>query len=123
VPSSALGALALADTEHLDQTLRQLCPRGNERNHEAEQPNTLYILLAEHAVHRAIRQIHHADQLVVVVAAANPEPRTGFIDRALVAAYDAGIEPLLLVTKADVKDTFLVFRRKKDEPADKPPKP
>ena len=39
-----------------------------------------------------------------MVAAANPEPRTGFIDRALVAAYDAGIEPLLLVTKADVKD-------------------
>ena len=41
---------------------------------------------------------------MIVVAAANPEPRTGFIDRALVAAYDAGIEPLLLVTKADVKD-------------------
>ncbi|GGJ08159.1 ribosome small subunit-dependent GTPase A [Paenarthrobacter histidinolovorans] len=48
--------------------------------------------------------VANADQLVVVVAAANPEPRTGFIDRALVAAYDAGIEPLLLITKADVKD-------------------
>jgi len=48
--------------------------------------------------------VANADQLVIVVAAANPEPRTGFIDRALVAAYDAGIEPLLLVTKADVKD-------------------
>ncbi len=48
--------------------------------------------------------VANADQLVVVVAAANPEPRTGFIDRALVAAYDAGIEPVLLVTKADVKD-------------------
>lgn len=48
--------------------------------------------------------VANADQLVVVVAAANPEPRTGFIDRALVAAYDAGIDPLLLVTKADVKD-------------------
>jgi ribosome biogenesis GTPase len=53
-------------------------------------------------VERAV--VANADQLVVVVAAANPEPRTGFIDRALVAAYDAGIEPLLLVTKADVKD-------------------
>ncbi|MBW4094739.1 MAG: ribosome small subunit-dependent GTPase A [Acidobacteria bacterium] len=48
--------------------------------------------------------VANADQLVIVVAAANPEPRTGFIDRALVAAYDAGIEPILLVTKADVKD-------------------
>ncbi|MCY1674315.1 ribosome small subunit-dependent GTPase A [Pseudarthrobacter sp. SL88] len=53
-------------------------------------------------VERAV--VANADQLVVVVAAANPEPRTGFIDRALVAAYDAGIEPILLVTKADVKD-------------------
>ncbi|HEY8294758.1 MAG TPA: ribosome small subunit-dependent GTPase A, partial [Micrococcaceae bacterium] len=48
--------------------------------------------------------VANADQLVIVVAAANPEPRTGFIDRALVAAYDSGIAPLLLVTKADVKD-------------------
>jgi ribosome biogenesis GTPase / thiamine phosphate phosphatase len=48
--------------------------------------------------------VANADQLVIVVAAANPEPRTGFIDRALVAAYDAGIDPLLCVTKADLKD-------------------
>lgn len=48
--------------------------------------------------------VANADQLVIVVAAANPEPRTGFIDRALVAAYDAGIAPLLCVTKADLKD-------------------
>ncbi|MEE1622187.1 ribosome small subunit-dependent GTPase A [Zafaria sp. Z1313] len=48
--------------------------------------------------------VANADQLVVVVAAANPEPRTGFIDRALVAAYDAGIHPVLCVTKADVRD-------------------
>ncbi|MET1035155.1 MAG: ribosome small subunit-dependent GTPase A [Arthrobacter sp.] len=48
--------------------------------------------------------VANADQLVVVVAAANPEPRIGFIDRALAAAYDAGIEPILCITKADVKD-------------------
>ncbi|EMY34003.1 ribosome small subunit-dependent GTPase A [Arthrobacter crystallopoietes BAB-32] len=48
--------------------------------------------------------VANADQLVIVVAAANPEPRTGFIDRALVAAYDAGISPLLCVTKADLRD-------------------
>jgi ribosome biogenesis GTPase len=48
--------------------------------------------------------VANADQLVIVVAAANPEPRTGFIDRALVAAYDSGIDPILLITKADIKD-------------------
>ncbi len=46
--------------------------------------------------------VANADQLLIVVAAAEPEPRTGFIDRALVAAFEAGIEPLLLITKADL---------------------
>ena len=48
--------------------------------------------------------VANADPVDIVVAAANPEPRTGCIARALVAAYDAGIEPLLLVTKADLRD-------------------
>lgn len=48
--------------------------------------------------------VANASQLVIVVAAMNPEPRTGFIDRALVAAYDAGITPIVLVTKTDLKD-------------------
>ncbi|WP_285725364.1 ribosome small subunit-dependent GTPase A [Psychromicrobium xiongbiense] len=46
--------------------------------------------------------VANADVLVIVVAAANPEPRTGFIDRTLVAAYDAGLEPVLLITKTDL---------------------
>ena len=48
--------------------------------------------------------VANVDTLVVMVAAANPEPRTGFIDRALVAAYDAGIEPILCITKTDLRD-------------------
>lgn len=47
--------------------------------------------------------VANADVLVIVVAAAEPEPRTGFIDRALIAAYDAGLRPLLLVTKTDLR--------------------
>ena len=47
--------------------------------------------------------VANAQQLVIVVAAANPEPRTGFIDRAVVAAFDAGIEPILCITKTDVR--------------------
>jgi ribosome biogenesis GTPase len=48
--------------------------------------------------------VANVDTLVIMVAAANPEPRTGFIDRALVAAYDAGIEPLLCITKTDLRE-------------------
>jgi ribosome biogenesis GTPase len=52
--------------------------------------------------------VANADQLAIVVAAANPEPRVGLIDRALVAAVDAGVEPLLIVTKADLADPAAV---------------
>ena len=48
--------------------------------------------------------VANADQLVVVSALANPEPRPRLIDRCLVAAYDAGLDPLLVLTKADLKD-------------------
>ncbi|WP_447646609.1 ribosome small subunit-dependent GTPase A [Nocardioides zeae] len=48
--------------------------------------------------------VANADQLVVVTALANPEPRPGLLDRALVAAYDAGMAPLLVLTKADLAD-------------------
>lgn len=48
--------------------------------------------------------VSNADQLVVVTALADPEPRPRLIDRALVAAYDAGMSPLLCLTKADLAD-------------------
>ena len=48
--------------------------------------------------------VANADQLVVVTALADPEPRHGLIDRALVAAFDAGLSPLLCLTKADLAD-------------------
>jgi ribosome biogenesis GTPase / thiamine phosphate phosphatase len=46
--------------------------------------------------------VANADQLVIVTALANPTPRPRLIDRFLVAAYDAGLEPLLCLTKADL---------------------
>lgn len=46
--------------------------------------------------------VANADQLVIVSSLANPRPRPRLIDRFLVAAYDAGIEPLLCLTKADL---------------------
>jgi ribosome biogenesis GTPase len=46
--------------------------------------------------------VANADQLVIVTALADPPPRTGMIDRILVAGFDAGIQPLLCLTKADL---------------------
>jgi ribosome biogenesis GTPase / thiamine phosphate phosphatase len=46
--------------------------------------------------------VANADQMVIVCALANPPPRLRFIDRCLVAAYDAGLDPLLCLTKADL---------------------
>ncbi|MFI2488832.1 ribosome small subunit-dependent GTPase A [Promicromonospora kroppenstedtii] len=46
--------------------------------------------------------VANADQLVIVTALAQPEPRTGMIDRCVVAAYDAGMSVLLCLTKADL---------------------
>ncbi len=54
------------------------------------------------AVERII--VANADQMLIVVAAANPEPRTRLVDRYLVAAFDAGIRPILCVTKTDLHD-------------------
>jgi ribosome biogenesis GTPase / thiamine phosphate phosphatase len=47
--------------------------------------------------------VANADQLGIVVALADPEPRPRLIDRCLVAAYDAGMDPLLCLTKADLR--------------------
>ncbi|GAB2780031.1 ribosome small subunit-dependent GTPase A [Amycolatopsis magusensis] len=48
--------------------------------------------------------VANAEQLVIVTALADPQPRTGFIDRCLVACYAGGLEPLLCLTKADLAD-------------------
>ena len=46
--------------------------------------------------------VANADQLLIVCALADPPPRRRLIDRFLVAAYDAGLEPVLCLTKADL---------------------
>jgi ribosome biogenesis GTPase len=72
--------------------------------------------------------VANADQLVIVVAAADPEPRARLVDRYLVAAFHAGLSPVLCVTKCDLAkpDEFLekfsgfdlkIVRTRKDQPA------
>ncbi|KAF4408584.1 MULTISPECIES: ribosome small subunit-dependent GTPase A [Streptomyces] len=46
--------------------------------------------------------VANADQLAIVTALADPEPRPRLIDRCLVAAFDAGLDPLLVLTKSDL---------------------
>jgi ribosome biogenesis GTPase / thiamine phosphate phosphatase len=55
--------------------------------------------------------VANADQLVIVSALADPEPSYGFIDRCLVAALAAGIEPLLCLTKSDLAPPDDVLER------------
>jgi ribosome biogenesis GTPase / thiamine phosphate phosphatase len=55
--------------------------------------------------------VANADQLVIVSALANPEPSYGLIDRCLVAALAAGIEPLLCLTKSDLASPDDVIER------------
>jgi ribosome biogenesis GTPase len=73
--------------------------------------------------------VANADNLVIVTALADPPPRPRMIDRCLVAAFDAGLTPLLCLTKADLAPpdalvemyaplgvSYVVTR--KDEPVD-----
>jgi ribosome biogenesis GTPase / thiamine phosphate phosphatase len=80
---------------------------------EVEQRRTVLRRTADDTdpVERVI--VANADQLVVVAALADPEPQPRLIDRALVAAYDAGLEPLLCLTKPDLADpeTLLAIYR------------
>ncbi len=46
--------------------------------------------------------VANADQMMVVVALADPPPRTGFVDRSLIAAYTGGLRPILCLTKTDL---------------------
>lgn len=73
--------------------------------------------------------VANAEKLVIVCAAAHPEPRVGFVDRALVAAYAGDLEPVLLITKIDLADPsgfisqyrelgLSILLRRQDEPVD-----
>lgn len=46
--------------------------------------------------------VANADQLLIVTALADPPPRTGFVERALAAAYAGGLKPILCLTKSDL---------------------
>jgi ribosome biogenesis GTPase len=53
--------------------------------------------------------VANVDQIAIVISTTNPEPREGFVDRALVVAFDQGIAPIIIMTKQDLAsgDEFL----------------
>lgn len=48
--------------------------------------------------------VANADLLLIVVALADPPPRAGLVDRALVAAVAGGVSPMIGLTKDDLGD-------------------
>ena len=77
-----------------------------------ERTNTLSRTVDDAArVERTI--VANIDQLMIVVASKNPEPRRGLIDRFLVSAFHESIAPIILVTKVDlapIPDFFIEYR-------------
>jgi ribosome biogenesis GTPase len=55
--------------------------------------------------------VANADQMIIVASLDRPPPRYGLIDRCLVAALTAGIEPLLCLTKSDLAPPDAVIER------------
>ena len=48
--------------------------------------------------------VANAEQLLIVCAVADPPPRTGFVERALVAAFVGNLQPIICLTKSDLAD-------------------
>jgi len=71
--------------------LVEVLPRANELMRTADDTDP---------VERVI--VANADQMAIVTSVTNPEPRVGLIDRSLVAAFHAGMQPILVITKTDL---------------------
>jgi ribosome biogenesis GTPase len=91
----------VGDTSGADDTLARIV-RIDERTSVLRRSADDDDTTVEGRIERVI--VANAQQLVIVCSLSDPPPRTGFIDRCLVAAYDADIEPLLCLTKADLAD-------------------
>lgn len=48
--------------------------------------------------------VANAEQLLIVAAVADPPPRSGFVERSLIAAFVGNLRPILCLTKSDLAD-------------------
>ena len=62
---------------------------------------------------RAVEQVvvANVDQVLIVVAAARPKPKQGFVDRVLVASVRGGIRPVVCVNKTDLSSRKAVLEK------------
>lgn len=58
--------------------------------------------------------VANAQQLLIVTSMDDPPPRTGFIDRCLVACYVGGLDPVLCLTKTDLAPADELLHRYAD---------
>jgi ribosome biogenesis GTPase len=84
----------VGDLSGLQDTLARIIRRGERR--------TVLRRTADDTDPAERVVVANADQLLVVVALADPPPRTGFVERALIAAYAGGLDPILCLTKTDL---------------------
>lgn len=90
------------DTSGEEGTLARIvdiCPRTTILRRSADDTDT---------TERVI--VANATQVVVVTSTAEPEPSWGLLDRTLIAAYDAGIRPVIAVTKTDLRSSEAIRR-------------
>lgn len=116
--------LCRVDDELTDGKTSVLAPGDHvlvEQRDEETQPTVTAVAprsnrLGRPAIGRAREQVFAAnvDLLVIVVAAAHPAPKPGFVDRCLIVAERGGVAPLICVNKMDLVDaepaTFSVYR-------------
>lgn len=48
--------------------------------------------------------VANAEQLLIVSAVADPPPRSGFVERSLIAAFVGNLRPVIILTKSDLAD-------------------
>jgi ribosome biogenesis GTPase len=84
----------VGDLSGLQDTLARIVRRGERR--------TVLRRTADDTDPAERVVVANADQLLIVVALADPPPRTGFVERALIAAYAGGLHPILCLTKTDL---------------------
>lgn len=99
------GAIVIGDRVHLS---------GDVSGRPGTMARIVQILEREHVLRRSLEEapegrgekiiVAGADLLVIVAASADPQPRTGMVERCLVAAREADVDVLLCMTKSDLAD-------------------
>lgn len=95
------GTANLTESESLDGQSHEL-PEGVI---ESVEPRTTILMRVDSFDERKLDPIvANADRFLIVVAMHNPFPRWGLVDRMLVAAQAGGLEPVVVVNKADLRE-------------------